>query len=283
MSFANTLRLILHRKVTKRGESLIEREMCPTYYPDTGFVEIAEKVAQEVTRLGGRILTGREVIGLTGLRNGRTRVVYRCEGGQEEIEADHVISTIPLPLLVKMIEPAVPLEVLVSADALEYRPLVVLGMLTQKQNILGCGYLYLLDRPYNRIFEMNEFSVQASPRGSNILAVEIPCLRDGEMWRAPKEEIFSMCIASLSEDGFIGPGDVQKLFLVKAAYAYPIYRKGYAVHLERVLEHLKTYHSLSTVGRCGEFMYMDIDECMKRAFEHVDKIADSRYSPVVPA
>ncbi|KKK73166.1 hypothetical protein LCGC14_2896560, partial [marine sediment metagenome] len=135
---------------------------------------------------------------------------------QKEIDADYVISTIPLTLLVKMLKPKPPADILDSADKLDYRSLVVLGMATEKQNILGCSYMYLLDRPFNRISEMNEFSPQTSPPGENIIVVEIPCLRDSAAWTASKEELFDMCIGSLAEDGFLGPGDVKRLFLAKA-------------------------------------------------------------------
>jgi protoporphyrinogen oxidase len=199
------------------------------------------------------------------------RIVYQLNGQQKEMESDYVISTIPISLLTKMLKPSVSPEVLISADKLEYRSLVVLGMLTQKQKIINCGYIYLLNRPFNRIFEMNEFSLQTSLPGENIIAVEIPCLRESAIWAATKEELFNMCIASLAEDGFIGPGDVKRLFLAKAPYAYPIYRKDYAAHLKRLTDYLKKYKSLATLGRCGEFMYMDIDECMKRAFDFADK------------
>lgn len=271
MSFVNTLKLLLHHRVNKQEKSLIEREMCPTYYPDTGFAEIAEQIAKLIEKNQGRIHLGHEVTGVTQLPNGRMRVFYQRNGQQEEMESDYVISTIPLPLLTKMLSPSVPREVLASTDKLDYRSLVVLGMLTQKQKILNCGYVYLLNRPFNRIFEMNEFSPNTSLSGENIIAVEIPCLQESTVWTATKEELFDMCIASLAEDGFVAPGDIKRLFLVKAPHAYPIYRKDYAVHLTRLTEYLKKYKSLATLGRCGEFMYMDIDECMKRAFDFADK------------
>jgi len=270
MSFVNTLKLLLHQKANKQEDSLIEREMLPTYYPDTGFAEIAEEIAKLIKKNHGHIHLGCEVTGITELPNGKMRIFYQYNGQQKEMESDYILSTIPLSLLAKILSPPVPPEVLASADKLEYRSLVVLGMLTQKQKILDCGYAYLLNRPFNRIFEMNEFNLHTSPPGENIIAVEIPCLRDSAIWTATKEELFNMCIASIAEDGFIGPGDVKGLFLAKAPYAYPIYRKDYAAHLKRLTDYLKKYKSLATLGRCGEFMYMDIDECMKRAFNFVN-------------
>lgn len=270
MSFINTLKLLLHKKVSKTGDSLIEREMLPTYYPDTGFAEIAERIAKVIEKNQGHIHLGCEVVGISQLPDGKIRALYECNGQRKEIDGDYIISTIPLPMLVKMLNPPAPSEIVAAADKLDYQSLVVLGMLTQKQNILNCGYIYLLNRPFNRIFEMNNFSLHTSPPGENILAVEITCRENSTVWRATKEELFNMCIDNLAEDGFLSRGDVKELFLAKAPYAYPIYRKDYIVHLNRLLDYLKKYGSLTTLGRCGEFMYMDIDKCIRRAFDFID-------------
>jgi protoporphyrinogen oxidase len=271
MSFMNTLRLLLHRKASKAGDSLIEREMLPTYYPDTGFGEIAELTAKVIEEKQGHIHLGCRVEGVTELPDGKMRTFYQCNGQTKEMDSDYIISTIPLPLLVKMLNPPPPPEVQAATDKLDYRSLVVLGMLTHKQNILNCGYIYLLNQPFNRISEMNEFSSRTSPPGENILAVEITCMQDSPVWTATKEELFDMCIGNLAEDGFLTPSDVKRLFLVKAPYAYPIYRKDYRVNLNRLTGYLKKYRSLATLGRCGEFIYMDVDKCMRRAFNFIDK------------
>jgi protoporphyrinogen oxidase len=83
-----------------------------------------------------------------------------------------------------------------------------------------------------------------------------------------------MCIGSLAEDGFIAPGDVKRLLLVKSPEAYPVYQVGYAVHLKRALDHLGSRHCVSTLGRTGEFRYMDSDVCLRRAFNLADKLLE---------
>jgi len=272
MSFFSTLLHLLRHRFKKGGKSLIEREDLPTYYPRTGFGEIPEEIAKTIKNSGGKINLGCTVKSIGETAAGNMRVVYDDNGQQKELEGDYVIATIPVTSLVKMLDPKPPGDVLASADKLDYRALVVLGMLTEKQNLLNCGYLYMLNRPYNRISELNEFSPETSRPDENIILAEIPCLRDSAAWKAGKEELFDMCIGALAEDGFLGPGDVKRLFLVKSPAAYPIYRKNYAEHLDRLLSYVKTQKSLATLGRCGEFMYMDIDKCLERAFAFVDNL-----------
>ena len=272
MSFFNTLRLMVKKRIVKEDASLIEREMLPTYYPASGFAEIAEKIAASTQRAGTVIRLNSEAVGIDSLPDNRLRIRYRNNSKQVEIETDYVVSTIPLNPFIKMLNPPPPQAVLKSAAKLDYRALTALGMVTEKQNILNCGYIYVLDRPYNRITEMNQFSPSTSPPGENILMVEIPCLKDSPAWTASKEELFNMCIGSLAEDGFLGPGDVKRLLLVRGSNAYPIYRKDYAANLKQVLDFINLQEKVFTLGRTGEFMYMDVDKCMRRAFDFADNL-----------
>ena len=275
MSFINTLRLLLLKPIGKTDASLIEREILPTYYPDTGFEEIGERIADAARKTGAQIEIKSKAVKVEELPGGGMRVLYECEGKLKTIEGSHVVSTIPLNQFVKMLSPSAPPEVLASADRLDYRSLVALGMVTEKQNILNCGYIYVLDRPYNRITEMNEFSPDTSPEGENILMVEMPCLKDSVLWSASKKELFDICISSLAKDGFLAPGDVKHLLVVKAPYAYPIYRKDYARNLKRLLDHVNERKSISTLGRAGEFIYMDIDKCMRKAFDFAGHLIEN--------
>jgi len=276
MSFISTLRLLLLKPMGKTDSSLVEREILPTYYPDTGFEEIGERIADAARKTGAQIEINSKAVKVEELPGGGMRVLYECEGELKEIEGSHVVSTIPLNQIVKMLSPSAPPEVLASADSLDYRSLIALGMVTEKQKILNCGYIYVLDRPYNRITEMNEFSPATSPEGENIIMVEMPCLRDSVLWSASKKELFDMCIGSLAKDGFLAPGDVKRLLVVRAPYAYPIYRKDYARHMKRLLDHVNDCKGISTLGRLGEFMYMDIDKCMRRAFDFADRLSEKR-------
>ncbi len=275
MSFTKALRHLWARRPETEGLSLLDRERLPTYYPETGYGEICERIAQIVRGLGGRIHLNRRVTRVSRWPGGGFRITAVRDGLLEEREGSHIISTLPLPLLIRMLEPTPPQEVLQAAQDIDYRPLVMLGMVTERQDVLTSSYLYLLDRPYNRITEMNKFSPATSPPGENIVAVEIPCQRDSPTWRASKEELFDRCIGHLEADRVLSASEVGRLLLVKAPYAYPIYRKGYAQHLRQVLNYLEQCPGLTTLGRSGEFMYGDADQCIRRAFDLADQLLDA--------
>lgn len=279
MSFVNTLKALFLKRATRSGGSLVEREMLPTYYPPSGFGEIADRLATAARQAGAEIKTGCRATEIRKQTDGTVQVCCECNGKQETVEGRRVVSTLALHHFIRMMGSSAPAEVKAAAEKLDYRAMVALGLVTPKQNILDAGYIYLLNRPYNRISEMNAFSPQTSPPGKNILMVEMPVLRNSIAWKATKEELFDLCIDSLSEDGFLQPGDVEDLILIKEPHAYPVYRKDYARNLKIVQDFIAGEPALATLGRLGEFMYMDIDICMRRAFDRAGRILNQGDSP----
>lgn len=268
VSFLNTLKVMLMKPVVEKGASQVERENLPTYYPKTGYAEYPEKIAEKIREYGGEVKLKSRVTKLEKLESGCLQVTYESSEGESIIEADHATSTIPIPNFVKMIHPKPPQEILDSLEFIDYRPILVLGLVTKKQNILGDAmYIYQMDRPYNRIFEANKFSEGTSPEGYNILGCEIACQRTCAEWNASEEDLYKQCIETLTKDGFLTEKDVERTMLIKSPYAYPIYRLGYAEHLDRVLSYIQQYEGLSALGRMGEFRYTDTDKCMASAFE----------------
>lgn len=284
LSFMKTLRHLLQVSVSRTGLSQLEREKIPMHYPRFGYGELTDRVAKRFQDCGGRVMTGRKVMKVEYLGR-RSFQVTSLQGEQEEIwEAPRVVSTLPLNYLVRMIRPEPPQGILDSAYALQYRPILVLGLVTSKQNILNADYVYMLNRPYNRVTEMSAFSKASSPEGMNLLMLEIPCTLESSIWHAGKDELFELCIKSLEADGLILRNEVEKLLLVKSPNAYPIYRKGYKKHLEAVKEYLRSYQTLHILGRTGEFHYQDADQCMRAAINlGRDILEDARFQKTVSA
>ena len=262
----NTLRSFFDQNVPKDGNTLIERDKLISYYPKSGFGEIVELIAAVLRSSGVNINLDNRVQEIEELPDGRVCVICDRNGCRREFVGDHVISTIPLNQFIQALKPSVPSEVSLAAEALHYRSLLVLGMVTKKANILGCNYMYILDRLYKRISEMNTFSEDTSPAGENILLAEIPCSENSDLWRASKEELFELCIKTLAEDGILERADVTHLIIVKEPNAYPVRCRNCSVHLSRLRNYLSKRTNLSILGRTGEFLYLDVDECMKRAF-----------------
>ena len=122
-------------------------------------------------------------------------------------------------------------------------------LITKKKNVLNCQYCYFINRPYNRISDMNSFSEYLSPKEENILAVEISCHYESDIWKSSDEEIFSMCIQEIEKDNFLKKADVTNYKVIKVPSVYPIYRKDYEIHLKETEEYfakIKNFLDFST-------------------------------------
>ncbi|MBN1675449.1 MAG: FAD-dependent oxidoreductase [Kiritimatiellae bacterium] len=276
LSFSRTLALMLRRRRAARTGSLIERERLPVYYPPNGFGAIAERVAADFTGAGGRLLLNCRVVELAVEPGARVRVTYERAGSRETVEGSGVVSTLPLSTLISILRPVPPRPVLASASKLEYRPLLVLALVTRRQQVLGGHYVYVLNRPYNRLSELNAFSAATSPAGENMIALEIPCRPGDAAWTATADELVERCSGALEQDGILTRADIDRARVVKTPHAYPVYRKDYAEHLARVREFLRPIEPLELLGRTGEFMYLDTDQCIRRAWERAEKVRAKR-------
>ena len=272
--FAKALKHALKNKylgLSKRepGElSLVERESMPRYYPKKGFGEIANRIAKQIKSNGGEIYTSQEV----------DKIILNSENSfdvktkDKTFSGDFVVSTIPINNIASKIYPVLEENIIKSAKKLEYLSLVLLYLITKKQNILGCLNCYFLDKPYNRISEMNFFSKSLSPQDENILAVEISCHYESKMWKTSDEEIFLMCIQGLEKDNFLKKADVINYKVIKVPSVYPIYRKDYEIHLKETQECFKKIKNFYSIGRQGQFYYGDIDQMIRIGFDTADKI-----------
>ena len=174
--------------------------------------------------------------------------------------------------VITKIKPLHETSIIQSAKKLEYLSLVLLYLIINKKNVLNCQYCYFVDKPYNRITDMNSFSKSLSPQDENIFAVEISCHYGSKMWKTSDEEIFSKCMQGLEKDNFLKKADIIDYKVIKVPSVYPIYRKDYDIHLKETQECFKKIKNFYSVGRQGQFYYGDIDQMIRIGFDTADKI-----------
>ena len=150
-------------------------------------------------------------------------------------------------------------------------------LITQKKDVINCQYCYYIDRPYNRISEMNNFSSESSPNNENILSVEISCLKDSDLWNLSKDEIFELCITSIEKDKILKREDIEDFKVIKVPSVYPIYRKDYEKYLNKTNEYFSNIKNFSSIGRQGQFYYGDIDQMVRIGFDAADKIINDNF------
>lgn len=109
--------------------SLIDEFM----YPAGGFGRFSERMADAITASGNQIQleTGVERVHREG--NRVTGITVRTPNGTERLTADNYISSIPLTLLAKIVDPAPPADVLAAADQLTFRNIITVNLMLKKR------------------------------------------------------------------------------------------------------------------------------------------------------
>jgi protoporphyrinogen oxidase len=274
MDFAKTLKQLLINKyleLSKREPgklSLVQRDSLPSYYPKKGFGEIGERIAKKVLKHNTEIYFNEKVKEIE-INDDKSFLV---KTDNKSIKSDFVISTIPINSIVPKFNPKPDTQILHDSSKLEYLSLVLLYLITKKKDVINCQYCYYIDRPYNRISEMNNFSTDLSPENENILTVEISCLKNSDLWKLPDDKIYDLCISSIEKDKILAKEDIEDFKVVRIPSVYPIYRKDYENYLNKTSNYFSKIKNFSSVGRQGNFYYGDIDQMVRIGFDAADKI-----------
>ena len=277
MDFAKTLKHLLINKyleLSKREPgklSLVQRDSLPSYYPKKGFGEIGERIAKKIKENNMEIYFNEEVKEIEV----NDKKLFTIKTENKSFKSDYLISKIPINTIFPKFNPKPESQILNDSSKLEYLSLILVYLITKKKNVINCQYCYYIDRPYNRISEMNNFSNESSPDNENILSVEISCLKGSELWNLSKDEIYELCITSIEKDKIIKKEDIEDFKVIKVPSVYPIYRKNYEKYLNKTNEYFSKIKNFSSIGRQGQFYYGDIDQMVRLGFDAADKIVNS--------
>ena len=235
------------------------------HYSRTGAEALPRCLAKEVLDAGGELLLGHELVHVTVGDDGlvsRVKVRDCGRGAIRELACRSVLSTIPVPSLVRGIEPAVPSSVTSAAAKLAYKPIVIYGLLVRKERALDALYIYYRDRCFHRVGEPKNAGLRVRPDGHTVLIVEMTCEKDGERWRG--EEAFrEKLLRELEEERICSTEEVVEVHVLPHAHGYPMFHLGFENELETVVKYLEQIPNLTTTGRQGGFTYPNMHQAMR--------------------
>ena len=243
--------------------SLIDEFMYPKY----GFGRFSERMADRIRELGNeiRLSAGVEKVHREG--NRVTAVTVATENGPERMEADQFISSIPLTVLAKIMDPPAPADVLEAADSLVFRNVVTVNIMLKRRQVTPDTWLYVHDRNilFGRFHEPKNWSPAMVPSDEyTSLVVEYFCSFGDEIWNMSEEEFVEKTVDHLVNDlKFIDESEVLGGFIVRAPRAYPSYVIGYEKSLEKVKDFINQFENLQIIGRYGTFRYNNTDHSIE--------------------
>ncbi|MFN7917496.1 MAG: NAD(P)/FAD-dependent oxidoreductase [Vicinamibacterales bacterium] len=245
-------------------------------YPRLGPGQMWEMAAEKIEQRGNRVLMKHWAKQIEVGADGRaTSVLVESPDGEMRLEADHVISTMPVRSLVRALSPAVPEPVRAAAEGLRYRDFLVVALMLQKENLFPDNWIYIHTPgvKVGRIQNFNNWSQAMVPvPGMTCLGMEYFCFKGDGLWDSSDEALIAQASRELEELGLAKASDVVDGAVIRMPKAYPIYDADYRGHLDNVRAHIDAIPNLHTVGRNGMHKYNNQDHSMLTAMMAVQNM-----------
>lgn len=228
------------------------------HYSRTGSEALPRRLARAVRDQGASLHPDSRVTSLS--HKDEEIIGVSINGSPHDLGATHYLSTIPLPDLVKALDPPPPAEILTAAQSLRFKPMTVYALLLKKERCMEALYTYYRDRVFHRVGEPKNAGLEVTPKDHTTLIVEATCEVGDEKWCG---EALPKILADLEAEGLCKPTDLVSHQLIHSRHAYPIFERGFEEAFDLVMNYLARFENLRTTGRQGGFTYPNMHRAMR--------------------
>lgn len=233
------------------------------YYPRGGFGEFPETMRERIEEAGGRVITGAAVQGIEREEGRITAVRAATAEGPSRLPADVVISSLPLPLLGRIVLTEPDPAFKQAVEGLQFRHLVLVYVEVRRPLALDAQWVFVPEREYvfSRVSEQKQMSPEVAPPDRTVVCCDLQPSDDEWRWTATDEEIAAKCVDDLDRAGLVDRRDVTGTFVKRQRNFYPRYDLRYAERMQLVSDTLRRTPGLLTTGRIGMYNYNNSDHC----------------------
>lgn len=234
------------------------------YYPEDGIGAIADRLAEAV---GSGVIRKRSKV--TKVEHNGRRIQSIVINGADRVDVDELISTIPLPHLLEILDPLPEEAVMAPASTLRYRNLILVAVFLPKDSVTPDATVYFpeSDFVFTRAYEPKNRARSMAPPGRTSLVLEVPCDPGDCHWHMPDEKIVELVLSQLAVTGWVMPGEILGAEVRRMEHAYPVVDVDTVRITERLLGFLEGFSNLRVSGRNGRFVYCSIHDLMKESRE----------------
>ena len=279
---------ILGTKNKKNTEtSLIDSFIYPKYGPG----HLWQEVANQIRNMGGEIHLCTQAKELKIKDTHVTEVVVTDKNGQNKlIQADYVLSTMPVKELIEKMGEAVPSNVKKVASGLLYRDFRTIGLLLKDlklknktkyrtiNNIIHDTWIYVQEKGVSlgRVQIFNNWSPYLVNDFEHTvwIGLEYFCQEGDRLWEMSDDDFIQLGIKEASKIGLIDKESVLDACSFKVPKAYPAYFGSYS-SFDVIKDYVNKFDNLFLMGRNGMHRYNNMDHSVLTAMSVVDNIKNN--------
>ena len=242
------------------------------YYPKWGYGSIVESLADacglENINTNARI---------TRIMHHQGRIETIEINGDDRVPVDEVVSTLPLPILLRILEPLPEAPILDFAKNLVFRNLILVVLFIDRERVSNNASIYIPDSeiPFTRIYEPKNRSAAMAPDGKTALCVEVPCSPEDELWNASEDDLKRMVRTQLVRLGIIQEEAIIEDLVYRMSHAYPVLELGVEEQIHTIYEYLEGFRNLKLSGRNGKFLYTHVGDMLRFGMDIVQEYLET--------
>ena len=242
-------------------------------YPNNGSGTIYERAADYIEQYGGKI----------HLQNPVRRVVQDISGKVEGVElecgeiiqADYVVSTMPLTILAGNLS-NIPENVFNAVKKLYFRNTILAYLEVDSPDVFSDNWIYINspEVTHGRITNFRNWTRDLyRDKKTTILCIEFWAFDKDPTWNYNDESVGELAKREIQKTGLIPLGaSIINTFILRIPNCYPVYETGYREHVNMIENYLKTIENLYPVGRYGAFKYNNQDHSILMGILAAQKI-----------
>ena len=237
-------------------------------YPELGPGQMWEACRDQVEARGNHVLLNHRVKQVEWWESRVHAVVADTPHGPVRLDADHVVSSMPLRSLLRTLSPAAAEPALAAAKGLRYREFVAVALILDRTDLFPDNWVYIHTPgvKVGRIQNLNNWSAAMVPDpGRTCLCFEYFCFKGDALWTSPDATLIALATEELGTLGLARGARVVDGCVVRVPKAYPVYDVGYRERLSAIRRQIDPIDNLHTVGRNGMHKYNNQDHSMLTA------------------
>ncbi len=243
------------------------------FYPRHGYGQISDALHRAAVAAGAKVHLNANVTGVAVENGGVTHVEAEVGGAPRRIPATHVLSTIPVTVLARLVRTTASRPPEAATHSLAQRSMVLIYLTLDADQFTEFDAHYFPETAIriSRLSEPKNYSLTTRP-GRTVLCAELPCAQTDDVWGMADEALGALVVRDLETAGLAPVPRVLQAQTRRLPHAYPLYTKGYRESFDALDRWVAGIEGLTTFGRQGLFAHDNTHHTMAMAYALVQSL-----------
>ena len=235
-------------------------------YPKLGPGQMWERFQEIIEGKGSPVQLNTEVLQIDREGDRVNSVTIKQNGETKKITGDNFISSMPVSLLLKRLNPPPPPDILKAANNLKYRDFLIVTLVVDQAELFPDNWIYIHSPEFKvgRIQNFKNWSKAMVPdQSKTCLGMEYFCNESDSLWKMPNSDLIELASHEVKALGLVDPAvKIEDGTVIRQYKAYPVYDDTYLPNVNRIQKYIGKFENLQTVGRNGMHRYNNSDHSM---------------------